>query len=219
MPKVLALLLVILPALGPGQAPEYAPAGTSAYTLDLKLDGFRNGRMDSDRLMTVRGCTLERDAAYLYSLMVDAAEEDGIYLRHEDCYRSYSRQAAAYERRCPFVETAVFGVDPETGEKVQTGTRKTRECSGPPVAPAGRSNHGWGRAVDFADRYGSVFSCYDREFDWMKNNAYRFGWVHPAWAHCGKDTQEPWHWEFAGVTDPTLVEYVTIDPALVPELE
>jgi LAS superfamily LD-carboxypeptidase LdcB len=219
MPKVFALLVVLVAALGPGETPEYVPAGTEAYSLDLELDGFVNGKMDSDRLMTVRGCKLERDAAYLYSLMVDAAEEDGVYLRHEDCYRSYNRQAAAYERRCPYVDTAVYGVDPETGAKVKTGTRKVRECSGPPVARAGRSNHGWGRAVDFASRYGRVLSCYDSEFDWMNNNAHRFGWVHPAWAHCGKDSQEPWHWEFAGVTDPTLVEYVRIDPSLIPALE
>lgn len=219
MPKVFALLLVMFTALGPGEIPEYAPAGTEAYSLDLELDGYVNGRMDPDRLMTVRGCTLERDAAYLYSLMVDAAQKDGVHLRYEDCYRSYNQQASAYERRCPFVETAVYGVDPVTGAKVQTGTRKTRECTGAPVAPAGRSNHGWGRAVDFASRYGRVLSCYDAEYDWMKNNAHRFGWVHPDWAECGKDTQEPWHWEYAGVTDPTLVEYVTIDPSLVPALE
>ena len=52
MPNVFALLVVLIASLGPGEAPEYAPAGTEAYTLDLELDGFVNGRMDSDRLMT-----------------------------------------------------------------------------------------------------------------------------------------------------------------------
>lgn len=218
MPIVYALLVTLIAGLGPGEDPEYAPAGVEAYTLDLELDGYINGKMDPDRLMTVSGCTLERDAAYLYSLMVDAASKDGIALYHEDCYRSYNVQAAAYERRCPIVETPIYSFDASTGEKVQTGTKRGRECSGPPVAPAGRSNHGWGRAVDFATRY-SVLSCYDAEFHWMKLNAHRFGWVHPEWAECGKETQEPWHWEYAGVTDPTLVEYVAIDPALVPTLE
>ncbi|HUG08122.1 MAG TPA: M15 family metallopeptidase [Acidimicrobiia bacterium] len=211
-------LLVFVAGLGPGQEPEYAPAGTDAYTLDLQIDGYINGRMDPARMMTVSGCTLERDAAYLFSLLMDAAREEGVYLRYEDCYRTYDRQAAAYERRCPVVETAVYEVDSETGERVQTGTNRSRECSGPPVAPAGRSNHGWGRAVDFASRY-SVLTCYDEAFHWLKLNAHRFGWVHPSWAHCGKPTQEPWHWEFAGVTDPKLVKYVSIDPALIPNLE
>ena len=218
MPIAFSLIVILIAGLGPGEDPEYAPAGTQAYTVDLEVDGYVNGRMEPARLMTVAGCTLERDAAYLYSLMVDAAREDGITLGFEDCYRSFSVQASAYERRCPVVETAVFGVDPETGEQVQTGIKRARECTGPPVAPAGRSNHGWGRAVDFATRY-SVLTCYDAEFHWLKLNAHRFGWVHPDWAHCGRATQEPWHWEFAGVTDPKLVKYITIDPTLIPNLE
>ncbi|HEU4895186.1 MAG TPA: M15 family metallopeptidase [Acidimicrobiia bacterium] len=218
MPTVFALLVVLIAGLGPGEEPEYVPLGNEAYSLDLELDGYVNGRMDPSRLMTVNGCTLERDAAYLFSVMVDAAKNDGIFLGYEDCYRTFNSQAAAYERRCPVVETAIFGVDQTTGERVQTGTKKERECSGPPVAPAGRSNHGWGRAVDFASGR-SVLTCYDEAFHWLKVNAHRFGWVHPDWAHCGKATQEPWHWEFAGVTDPTLVRFVTIDPALIPALE
>lgn len=218
MSNIFALLVVLIANLGPGEVPEYAPAGTEAYSLDLEVDGYVNGRMDPDRLLTVRGCSLERDAAYTFSLMLDAAEDDGIYLSYEDCYRSYDQQKAAYERRCPIVETPLFRLDRATGEEVQTGVKKARECTGPPVAPAGASNHGWGRAVDFADWYG-VLTCYDDEFDWLRNNAHRFGWVHPAWAHCGKDTQEPWHWEWAGVTDPTLVPFVTLDPKLIPTLE
>jgi LAS superfamily LD-carboxypeptidase LdcB len=218
MPKIFALLVVMLAGLAPGESPEYVAAGDVAYTLDLEVDGYVNGKMDPARLMTVEGCTLERDAAYLYSLMLAAADEDGIDLRHEDCYRTYKAQKAAYERRCPYVETAIMSKDPATGEQVQTGTRRARECTGPPVAPAGASNHGWGRAVDFANR-SRVLSCYDDEFHWLKNNAHRFGWIHPDWAQCGRSTQEPWHWEFAGVTDPTLVEYVRIDPSLLPALE
>jgi LAS superfamily LD-carboxypeptidase LdcB len=220
MPRAFALLFVLIAGLGPGEAPEYAPAGSEAYTIDLEVDGYRNGKMDPDRMMTMRGCTLERDAAYLFSLMLEAADEDGIALGYKDCYRSYENQRAAYERRCPWVETPLFKVDVATGEKVEAGIERARECSGPPVAPAGASNHGWGRAVDFADgRNRSVLTCYDAEFHWLRNNAHRFGWVHPDWAQCGKASQEPWHWEFAGVTDPTLVEYVTLDPTLVPALE
>jgi LAS superfamily LD-carboxypeptidase LdcB len=218
MPIVFALLVALAAGLAPGEEPEYAPAGTEAYTLDLKVDGYVNGKMDNDRLMTLGGCTLERDAAYLFALMIAAAESDGIDLDYEDCYRSYKAQASAYERRCPVVVTPVYGTDAATGLRVQTGTKKARECSGPPVAPAGRSNHGWGRAVDFSNG-SSVLSCYDDEFHWLKLNAHRFGWVHPDWAQCGRSTQEPWHWEWAGVTDPTLVQFVTIDPYLVPALE
>ena len=159
-------------------------------------------------------------AAYLYSLMIDAAREDGIDLRHDNCYRTLDEQKKIYERSCPVVEKPVYGVDKETGLQVLTGTSRARECSGPPAAVPGTSNHGWGRAIDFDGRGERILSCYDKEFHWLKANAYRFGWIHPSWAHCGRDTQEPWHWEFAGVTDPTLVAYVDPQPTTVlPDIE
>ena len=216
MPKFLAIV-VLIAGISPGELPEYLPAGDQAYTLDLELDGYVNGRMDPDRLLTIRGCTLERDAAYTYSLMFEAAEQDGIRLRPGDCYRTYAQQDRAYNSRCP-VETVPVYSTSVSGGRVEVGTRKARVCSGPPTAQAGRSNHGWGRAIDFQDSRGSL-TCWDREFLWLQQNAYRFGWVHPQWAHCGSPTQEAWHWEFAGVTDPTLVDFVTIDPSLIANAE
>ena len=217
MPKLAALLVVVVAGLLPGEVPEYAPAGNEAYTLDLELDGYINGKMDPDRLMTVRGCKLERDAAYTYSLMLEAAEEDGIKLRHGSCYRTYDQQDRAYNRRCPIETVAVYS-DGVSGGKVEVGTREMRVCSGPPTAKAGQSNHGWGRAVDFMDSR-NILTCYDREFLWLQRNAHRFGWVHPEWAHCREETEEAWHWEYAGVTDPTLVDFVTLDPSLIATAE
>jgi D-alanyl-D-alanine carboxypeptidase len=217
MPTFVALLILVA-GLGPGEAPEYEPAGDSAYTLDLELDGYINGRMDSARLMRLGACILERDAAYTYSLMVEAAAEDGVRLRPASCYRNYGIQQRAYDRRCPVGTVPVFGDNGVSGAKQQIGTRQMRVCSGPPTAQAGQSNHGWGRAVDFRDSRG-IIDCYDNEFHWLKRNGYRFGWVHPVWAECGRETAEPWHWEYAGVTDPSLVDYVTIDPALIATAE
>jgi hypothetical protein len=212
---ILALLLAISTAVSALPAtPEYVAAGDAAYTLDLEVDGYVNGRMPSDRLMTFDGCTLERDAAYMYALLIEAAQRDGVSLGWEDCYRSYNTQKSTYDRRCPVVETPVFEPDPVTGELVQTGSHSERVCSGPPIAKAGQSNHGWGRAVDFTDGRG-VLNCTDSTFRWMQGNAHRFGWVHPGWAQCGKSTQEPWHWEYAGVTDPLLVGQGQLNPDLI----
>lgn len=216
MPKLLAFVIFVA-GIGPAELPEYAPAGDEAYTLDLELDGYVNGEMDPDRLLKVGNCLLERDAAYTYSMMKEAAEEDGIYLRTDGCYRSIRKQEAAYDRRCPFRLVATYYTD-AYGAQVKTGTTTERVCTGPPTAYPGTSNHGWGRAIDFKDRR-NVLTCYDKEFLWLKNNAHRFGWVHPAWAHCGMETQEPWHWEYAGVTDPTLVQFVTLDPSLMATAE
>lgn len=62
------------------------------------------------------------------------------------------------------------------------------------AAVPGSSNHGWGLAVDFGcgvERFGSDAHT------WMRANAGRFGWYHPAWAQAGGSRPEAWHWEFA----------------------
>lgn len=135
---ILSLLAALVPgassqyaqsAIDPGAHSEYVPAGDEAYHLDLEVDGYVNGDMDNARLMTYRGCTLERDAAYMYALLLEAAEADGIKLRPVDCYRSYNLQKAAYNKRCPKTEVDVYSVDPMTGERAQTGTRTVRKLS------------------------------------------------------------------------------------------
>jgi hypothetical protein len=75
-------------------------------------------------------------------------------------------------------------------EQVALYRRKPRLAATP-----GTSNHGWGIAVDLCggvERFGSD------AYQWMKANAPRFGWVHPAWAEPGGSRPEAWHWEFAG---------------------
>lgn len=63
------------------------------------------------------------------------------------------------------------------------------------AAVPGTSNHGWGLAVDLCggiDHYGTP------QYDWMKANAGRYGYLHPDWADPGRGREEPWHWEYAG---------------------
>ncbi|MGH3098029.1 MAG: D-alanyl-D-alanine carboxypeptidase family protein [Streptosporangiales bacterium] len=61
------------------------------------------------------------------------------------------------------------------------------------AAVPGTSKHGLGIALDLGcgiESYGST------AFNWMKQHAPRYGWVHPAWAE--HDPFEPWHWEYTG---------------------
>jgi LAS superfamily LD-carboxypeptidase LdcB len=63
------------------------------------------------------------------------------------------------------------------------------------AAVPGTSRHGLGLAVDLgcgAERFGSS------TYRWLKANAGRFGWTHPAWAEPGGGLPEPWHWEYVG---------------------
>jgi hypothetical protein len=211
---LLVLILSVSTAVAVGPTPEYVAAGEEAYTLDLEVDGYINGAMDKARLMTVEGCTLERDAAYMYAVMMEAAEQDGVRLGWVDCYRSYNAQKASYDKRCPYIDVPVYETDTRTGESWQTGSNTMRVCSGPPTARPGYSNHGWGRAVDLSDGR-NVLTCSDPALRWLQGNAYRFGWVNPRWAWCDVSTREPWHWEYAGISDPNLVGYNQLDPNLI----
>ena len=63
------------------------------------------------------------------------------------------------------------------------------------AATPGRSQHGWGLAVDLcggAEQFGTEVDS------WLRLNAGSFGWFHPSWAEPGESRPEPWHWEFAG---------------------
>lgn len=65
------------------------------------------------------------------------------------------------------------------------------------AATPGRSQHGWGLAVDLCggvERFGTP------QHRWMQENAGRFGFVHPGWAQPGGSRPEPWHWESSGVS-------------------
>ena len=63
------------------------------------------------------------------------------------------------------------------------------------AATPGRSQHGWGLAVDLC---GGVQRSDSSEFAWMTLHAPQVGFVHPAWAEPDGSRPEPWHWEFVG---------------------
>ncbi|MBF5081352.1 hypothetical protein F1641_06260 [Quadrisphaera sp. INWT6] len=61
------------------------------------------------------------------------------------------------------------------------------------AAVPGTSEHGWGLAVDLG---GGVQNS-DEHYDWLIENAPKYGWDHPAWARKGGGgPYEPWHWEY-----------------------
>ncbi len=63
------------------------------------------------------------------------------------------------------------------------------------AATPGRSQHGWGLAVDLCggvERFGSEAHV------WMQLNAPRYGWIHPGWAGASGSRPEAWHWEYVG---------------------
>jgi cell wall-associated NlpC family hydrolase len=104
--------------------------------------------------------------------------------------------AAAYRAMSAAFATA-FGSPICITDSYRTYASQVRLYGEKPALAAvpGTSNHGWGLAVDLCggiDHYGTP------QYDWMKANAGRFGYLHPDWAEPGHGREEPWHWEYAG---------------------
>ena len=105
--------------------------------------------------------------------------------------------AAAAYRAMSAAFAAAFGSPICITDSYRTYASQVRLYGEKPTLAAvpGTSNHGWGLAVDLCggiDHYGTA------QYDWMKANAGRFGYLHPDWAEPGRGREEPWHWEYAG---------------------
>lgn len=126
-----------------------------------------NGLLDPASLCPLDdqpGHALTPAAAAAFNAMNAAHKaERGTPLCVGDSYRSYAAQVAVYAAKPAL------------------------------AAVPGRSNHGWGLAVDLGC---GVQSFGSPEHEWMRANAGRFGWFHPQWAQAGGSRPEPWHWEF-----------------------
>jgi len=169
-----------------GDNPSAAPGGAGGSAIEPPADG-RNGRLPDSVLETVSShgsyeckITTHDGAASAWRRLIAAAQADGVDIEGGWCYRTYGEQEQAWRTRRCFVPG---------------------NCDGspyPPTARPGHSNHGWGLAVDVWNAWDSILSCSDPEFRWLQANGPSFGWVHPNWARCGRRSQEPWHWEYAG---------------------
>jgi hypothetical protein len=137
------------------------------------VPGQVNGQLSTSMLATVgTGCTVYSRVAASMTQMIAAAQKDGVVLRGNSCYRDYAGQVSAREFWCGQGSCAMAAVP-------------------------GTSNHGWGKAVDFATSTGSL--TFDSlAYAWMAHYAWIFGWNHPGWAEQGQPTAEPWHWEWVG---------------------
>ena len=117
-------------------------------------------------LATVRGHRLRTDAARAFDALNAARlAATGTPLCLTDSYRDYPGQVDVFRRKPGLAATP------------------------------GRSQHGWGLAVDLC---GGVQTFGSEPHEWMQLNAPAFGWRHPAWAGQRGSRPEAWHWEFSG---------------------
>lgn len=156
-----------LPA-APAVPPPVAPTlpGCSGKRPDVSK--LANGRIPVSALCTLPGDSAER-------LRPDAAI-------------AFVRLAAGYQER--------FGEDICVTDGYRTlGEQEQLRRAKPGLsARPGKTEHGWGLAVDLACGVQSYRS--DRHA-WLIMNAQTYGWFLPAWAQRDGSKPEPWHWEFA----------------------
>jgi hypothetical protein len=113
------------------------------------------------------GHRLRTDAARAFDALSRARlAATGAPLCVTDSYRSYAAQVDVFRRK------------PEL------------------AATPGRSQHGWGLAVDLC---GGVQTFGSEAHGWMQQNGPTYGWIHPAWARPTGSKPEAWHWEYVGI--------------------
>lgn len=170
--------------LVPGASGACAAAGDGSFSPATGAapgpwGGFSNGKIPESALQPLPwnpDRTLRADAAQALIALNNAFRaEFGYDLPLNDAYRSYESQVRAREFWCSL-----------------------GSCRN--AAEPGTSNHGWGMAIDVANRQSFTISEGSPIFVWLTANAGRYGWVHPDWAKPGgTGPREAWHWEYYGL--------------------
>lgn len=126
-----------------------------------------------------RSNQLRHDAKIAFEEMCEAATKDNIYIYAGSGYRSYATQKSLYNR---YVN--------------QDGFAAAETYS----ARASYSEHQTGLAMDIANKSGFI-SKGDKEYDWLVNNSYKYGFIlrYPE----GKEKitgymYEEWHYRYLG---------------------
>lgn len=132
---------------------------------------YKNGLIPTSALVEIRkNLYLRADAAVGFFALAAAFEQAmGYPLSVTDAYRSLAAQISVKLRKGKFAATP------------------------------GKSEHGWGLALDLGSGVNIEGSA---AFKWMTENAHKYGWIHPLWARNNDPRdgqQEPWHWEFIGL--------------------
>lgn len=123
---------------------------------------------------------LRKEAKDKFMEMCDAAKEDGISIKAGSTYRSYSYQQGLYNR---YVN--------------RDGKKEADRYS----ARAGYSEHQTGLAIDILNGKNEFIDEDNKEYDWLVNNCYKFGYI----LRYTKEDEaitgyqfESWHFRYVG---------------------
>ena len=145
---------------------------------------------------------LEKETAISFKKMKSAAKKDGINLIIVSGARNYYSQKSIWERK--FKNNQSKGLNP------LENARKILRYSSMPST----SRHHWGTDIDINSLEPSYFESGrgKREYDWLVNNADRFGFCQVYTDFNNKDRDsgyqnEAWHWSYTPKANIYLKEY------------
>ncbi|MCC2315143.1 M15 family metallopeptidase [Cellulomonas xiejunii] len=130
---------------------------------------------------------------------VRAAGENGLLATKDLCTLWDGRTQMRADAAVALAElneahVARFGTDlcVVSGYRTLAQQRSVKAQKGGMAATPGKSNHGWGLAMDFCS-----IETSGARWTWLNDNGPTFGWEQPNWAvRGGSGPYEPWHWEY-----------------------
>ena len=161
------------------------------------LKGQENGKLSAGILKKcdVGSATMAEPAARAMRAMVAAMRAAlGLDYTHVGAYRTYKGQEDLFRSR--YTKTPLPG-RPTRKWNGETWYQKPGTAM---AAAPGTSNHGWGLALDLAEKVdGKPVSISARSVKWLVKHAAQYGFSAEA-------QSEPWHWRyFAGDKIPDAV--------------
>jgi hypothetical protein len=164
-----------------GASPTSTVGGGTSKTIEGVT--YRNGQMPDNKLRSINNPGKYRGAIQsdggkirLYTKaskalddLLAAAESANITLKINSAYRTLQDQQRVYSKNC-------------TADGICT----------PPTARPGSSNHGFGIAVDFANKSATKMSESMPEYKWLAANGPKFGFR--------RIRSEAWHWEYQNIS-------------------
>jgi LAS superfamily LD-carboxypeptidase LdcB len=164
-------------------------------TIPKRLGNFGNGRLPDNMLKPVKcGGRMFIRAAEDFNELYEAALAAGIKLRNVGDYRSYEAQKQLFEQRYSKKDE---GRKPQVTRTVEGVTYFLRKGASPSSTP-GKSNHGFGLAIDLGVEVKGVLKALASEakaLKWMCENAPSFNFFLQS-----SDPKSPefeaWHWQW-----------------------
>lgn len=186
--------------------------------LPTSLRGIENGKLPPELLaeIGVPGALMEKTAARAFRAMLAEMRKGGFNPRQVGHYRTYQQQVNLFLSRYRETNYNEYSGFPSQHRKmwddaIKQGYRsvywvKKQNANGSWPATAaspGKSNHGFGLALDLAEEYDSDTApdpIRSQWVTWLVNNAWRYG-------ISAELQSEPWHWRYvAGDKIPQAVK-------------